>query len=221
MKKFDSHHITKTLKPFVTEHRAARIESVITHRLESISLAMESPSDLNNALAAIRTSEALGISTVHIISAERDATLVRDVTKGAFYWVNIQFHETFEAFLSMIQSEKKRLAGAIVNAKKMLSMVPVHAPLCILMGNETRGLSEAARNACDIPFSIPLCGMTESLNLSVAAAISLFDVSQRKRALLNNQTDLSENKISHLRAEFYLKSVSPRLAKNVLKNSFS
>ncbi len=219
LNQFDHDVITEKLAPFITDNRKARIESVITYRLDSISLAIESPSDLNNALAAIRTCEALGISTIHIISAERDASFIHGVTMGAFYWVTILFYKTLNEFLTQIKCENKLLAGAIINAESNLSDIPIQQPLCLLMGNEQRGLSIEAKSACDFLFSIPMCGMTESFNLSVAAAISLFDLSQRKRVALKNKTDLTNNSIKTMRAQFYLQSVSPRLIKNLLKSN--
>ncbi len=208
--------IIKTLSPYLTEQRKSRIESVLQHRLESITLAVEHPSDINNALASIRTCEALGIATIHIISPEQDTQYIHSITKSAFYWVNIIFHNHLKDFLVVMKHEKRIITGATINAEKKLSEISIEKPICILIGNEKRGLSREAKSACDILFSIPMCGMVESLNLSVAAAISLFDVSERKRAQLKNKTDLSENMAQKLRAKYYLNSVDVRLAVSLL-----
>src|SRR3990167_7828231 len=183
-------NIIKALSPYLTDQRKARIESVLQHRLESITLAIEHPADINNALAAVRTCEALGVATIHIISAQHDARHIDVITKSAFYWVNINCHKNLSDFLKLMKNEKKILAGAVINSEKKLSAVPIDQPICILIGNEQRGLTTEAKNACDLLFSIPMCGMLESLNLSVAAAICLFDVTERKRTSLKNKTDL-------------------------------
>ena len=116
-----------------------------------------------------------------------------------------------------MKNEKRVIAGAIIHAEKKLSELKIDKPICILIGNEQRGLTHEAKNACDILFSIPMCGMVESLNLSVAAAISLFDLTQRKRMTLKNNTDLSITTEKKLRAKYYLNSVEARLAVNLFK----
>lgn len=205
--------IIEQLAPFVTERRKAKIQAVLDHRLSSIHLAIESPSDINNALAAIRTSEALGIDTVHIIQPEADARSAKAITQGAIYWVNVVFHDSLEAFVK--NTSNVILAGAKMDGEKPLSDVPVEKPLCLLLGNESRGLSQSAIKHCDLTYRIPMCGMSESLNLSVSAAISLYDTTQRKRALLNKNGDLSKADYLTRQAKAYLQSVPKRLAERI------
>lgn len=212
----DHKKIVEILSPYLTDQRKARIESVLTHRIETITLAIEHPADINNALAAVRSCEAFGIATIHIISPQHHAQYISTITKSAFYWVNIVCHQTLSDFLLAMKNENRMIAGAIVNAEKKLSDVSIEKPICILVGNEQRGLTDEAKHACDFLFSIPMCGMLESLNLSVAAAVCLFDLSQRKRKELNNRTDLSDKTADTLRAEYYLNSVESRLAVNLL-----
>lgn len=215
--KNDAAYIIKTLSPFITDQRKIRIESVLQYRLTSITLAIEHPADINNALACVRTCEVLGISTIHIISAEHDARFIHTITQSAFYWVDIIFHSDLSSFIAAMKRENRQIAGAVVNAQKIISDVSVSAPLCLMIGNEQRGLTDEAKSACDILFSIPMCGMIDSFNLSVAAGIALFDVTQRKRMLLKNKTDLSAPIVTHLRAKYYLNSVSARVASELLK----
>lgn len=210
--------IIKTLSPYLSDHRKLRIDNVILHRLNGITLAIEHPADINNALACVRTSEALGLEAVHIISPEHDARYINPITQCAFYWVDIIFHDSLESFLKIMKNENRLIAGAVVNETKTLSTVPVEKPLCILIGNEKRGLSDQAKKACDFLFTIPICGMIDSLNLSVAAAIALFDVTQRKRSAMQKQTDFSAESAQQLRAKYYLNSVEMRLATQLLKS---
>ena len=104
------------------------------------------------------------------------------------------------------------VAGGTVDATVALSDVPVEKPLCIIIGNEQRGLSKSAQAACDIRYQIPMFGMSESLNLSVSAAISLYDTTSRKRQLLKCASDLTQDQQATLRAQYYLNSVSARLS---------
>ena len=208
--------IIDALEPFVTPRRKGRIEHVLKGRLNGIQLAIEAPSDINNALAAVRTCEAMGVSNIHLITPEGDAGAIRAVTQGAFYWVNIHTYPSFEAFSASLRQTPSQLAGAKMEAPLQLQDIPINNPLCLMMGNEQRGLSKQAQEDCDMLYSIPMVGMSESLNLSVSAAISLYDTTQRKRLALGRQSDLSETERSQMQAKYYLRSVSPRLIKALL-----
>jgi tRNA (guanosine-2'-O-)-methyltransferase len=203
------------LEPFVTPARKKRIDDVIHSRINSIHLAMEAPSDFHNALAAVRSAEALGIYHIHMIAPEGDTTGVNGVSKGSYYWVKIYWYDTLEEFLTYIRAENILLAGAIVNANESISTLPITQPICVIFGNEQRGLSENARENCDHPFKISMYGMVESFNLSVAAAITLYDLTSRKRLELKGEADLNPQQQQELQAKYYLQSVDQRLIKGL------
>ena len=210
------HVILQQLRPYVTEARQQRIEQVIQHRLNSIQLALECPSDINNAFAAIRTAEVLGVTHIHLIAPEGTSLIARHITQGASYWVSIHYYDTLADFLTYVNLHQLYLVGGVVTATTPLAQVSVTQPLCIFMGNEHRGLSDAAQQACHLRYVIPMVGMTESMNLSVSAAISLYDVTQRKRAMLLPKTsDLSSQEQEYLRAHYFLNSVSERFATRI------
>ncbi len=211
--------VIEKLAPFVTEARKQRIDSVISGRLSQLQLAIECPSDINNALAAVRSAEAMGVANVHIIQPEGDAISARKVTQGAFYWVNLHYHDCLANFLTHLKTQDIALAGGTVTATQPLSAVPVDKPLCLIIGNEARGLSDEAVAACTIEYTIPMVGMSESMNLSVSAAISMYDTSQRKRALLGCNSDLNATEQNHLRACYYLNSANPRMYPHLFNNS--
>lgn len=212
---YSADHIVKQLSPYVNEQRQNRITQVINNRLKSVQLALECPSDINNAFAAIRTAEALGIVQIHIIAPEGTTFMAKHITRGALYWTSIDYYDTLPEFLKTAKKNNLHLAGGIVTTTTPLSDVPVQNPICIMIGNEHRGLSQAAQEACTIRYTIPMVGMSESMNLSVSAAISLYDVTQRKRLLLNNKPDMSLIEQQKLRAHYFLNSVSQRLSKEL------
>ncbi len=216
---YSPHKIIGVLAPYISKHRNERIETVLKGRLRDVQLAIEAPSDINNALAAVRTSEALGVSRIHLICPEGEAVAARSITQGAIYWVEVVFHYCLADFLLFIQQQGVVLVGGTVNAELPLSAVPIDKPLCLLVGNEQRGLTLSAKDACDLHYSIPMFGMTESFNLSVSAALSLYDVTTRKRAKLGCDSDLSSDEQQHLRARYYLHSLSARLSTALLRQS--
>lgn len=216
LEKYSPEHIIERLEPYLTEQRRQRIDQVLAARLSSIQLAIEAPSDINNALAAIRTAEAMGVAAVHLINTEGDAKSIRVVTQGAFYWVDIHFYDSLDAFLDYAKQQQLCLCGGVMHADKPIGDVSVAKPICIMVGNEQRGLSDEAIAACDELYTIPMCGMSQSLNLSVSAAISLYDTTQRKRALLQQPGDLTLQQEQHARAKYYLNSINYRFSAGLL-----
>ncbi len=208
--------IIRALSPYLTTRRKNRIAAVISGRLNSIQLAIEAPSDINNALACIRSCEALGVADVHIIAPEGDAKAARSITQGAVYWVNTHFYSSLDEFQSQ-KPQNMQLAGALMNAQLTLTELPLDQPLCLMLGNEQRGLSESAKEACDLHYRIPMYGMSESLNLSVSAAISLYNTTERKRHNIQTSSDLNEQQRQTLKAQYYLNSLEPRLINGLLK----
>jgi tRNA (guanosine-2'-O-)-methyltransferase len=215
LEQYSADVIIEHLSPYINQKRQERIDDVIQGRLDSIQLVIECPSDINNAFAAIRTAEALGISKVHIITPEGTTLMAKPITQGAFYWVDIIYYNSFDKFLDYAKQQQLALAGGAVDASIPLAEVPVDEPLCILIGNEQRGLSPQAQTACNYLYKIPMVGMSESMNLSVSAAISLYDTTQRKRHHLGSSGDLSTEQQSLTRAKYFLNSVAPRLARGL------
>jgi tRNA (guanosine-2'-O-)-methyltransferase len=225
LKKSVPSNLIELLQPFIGETRLNRIEDIINKRIQHIHLAIEAPANINNALAAIRTAESLGIFNIHLIACEQGAKAARVITQGALYWVNIHFYNTLDDFLKVLSQDynwpqNMMLAGAALNDSPVsMQEVPVDKPLCLLIGNEQRGLSQQAMNACQICYRIPMAGMSQSFNLSVAAAISLYDTTLRKRMTLNNTSDLNIDDATLLRAKYMLNSVDGRLAEELLNQT--
>lgn len=215
---YDAEQVCLKLAPYLTEQRKQRIEQLLPNRICSVHLAIESPSDPHNAAAIVRTCEALGAMSIHVIAAEDKTLHAKGATQGAFHWVNTHHHQTLNDFaVSMAQQQSPQIIGASMDGKRTLHDIAIDQPLCLLFGNEKRGLSAAARELCANTYRIPMFGISESLNLSVSAAISLYDILSRKRALLGKNGDCDNEQMMHIRLQYYLHSLEERLVKGVLK----
>lgn len=207
-------HVAQALGPYLTEARREKIERLLDGRLPAIRVAVEAPTDPHNAAAVVRTAEALGVLSVHVIAAEGRALHAKRTTQGAFRWVRTHHHASLGAFLGHAGVRGADLYGAWMDAERPLAAIPVDRPLCLLFGNENRGLSGEARAACTAGFRIPMVGMSESLNLSVSAAISLYDVTSRHRAA--GAARLQGAQRAEMKARHYLDSVDDRLWSSLL-----
>jgi tRNA (guanosine-2'-O-)-methyltransferase len=203
------------LAPYITDARKTKIEASLNNRISSVHIAAEAPSDPHNAAAIVRTAEALGGLHVHVIKTEGKALHAKRTTQGSFRWMRPHHHDNLTEFKNSLP-KSTLIAGAVMNEGLPLEELPLDQPVCLLFGNENRGISDEARALCDTLFHIPMFGMSESLNLSVAAAMSLYATLKRKRKLLNKSGDLSEEELKQLRLDYYLNSVAKRLAKELL-----
>jgi tRNA (guanosine-2'-O-)-methyltransferase len=211
--------MVERLRPFLSERRQARIEAVLAARLRSVEVAIENPYDPHNAAAVVRSAEALGVWAVHVIAASTGILRAEGTTTGTHNWIDTHHHAGLEEFLAEFsrRQDGMLLAGACVDATHMLDELPIDAPICLLFGNEHAGLSAAAQAACTLRFRIPIFGFAESYNLSVAAALSLYSQTARRRAALGASPgrlgDLDAATAELERARWYLRSIDERHAR--------
>jgi tRNA (guanosine-2'-O-)-methyltransferase len=210
--------MVERLRPFVSERRQARIEAVLSARLRSVEVAIENPYDPHNAAAVVRSAEALGVWAVHVIAASTGILRAEGTTTGTHNWIETRHHAGTEDFLAEFsqRADGMLLAGACVDATHMLDELPIDAPICLLFGNEHAGLSAAAQTACALRFRIPIYGFAESYNLSVAAALSLYSQTTRRRGDLGGSGrlgDLDDETAALERARWYLRSIDERHAR--------
>lgn len=213
--------VAERLAPYVTDDRRARVEAVLAARVASVQVAFERPADPRNVAAVVRTAEALGAGTVHAIAAPAWPVHSPRVSMGAVFWADVRVHPSWSEFVAAL-GPGAQLAAACVAADEAtipLGSVPVDRPLCLVFGNEKTGLSAAARDACAVRFTIPMYGMSESLNVSVSAAIALYDVLTRRRAALGGRGDLGAARFAELRARWYARAIDPRLVRALVEEA--
>lgn len=203
-------------EPVINDERKAKIQAVLKNRLTQVEIAIEAPSDPRNAAAVVRTAEALGINAVHVMAVEGKALHAKLTTQGAFHWVDTYHHVDLGCFFNAKASESERLYfGAAMDGELTLDELPIDKPICLVLGNETRGLSDAMRARCDGLYRIPMYGMSQSLNLSVSAAISAYHLCHQIRS--RGVPTLSEEEYAHLLAQYYLFDLEQRVVQTMIK----
>ena len=207
----DPSDVIEAVGPYVTERRRARIEAVVAARLHGVEVAVERPYDPHNAAAVVRSAEITGAGRVHVVEASERILRARRTTTGAFHWVDTVQHASLEDLVGAARSRDMFLAGACVDGDVDLEQLPVDGPICLIFGNEHAGLSDAAKAACDARFSIAMHGFSESFNLSVSAAISLYSVTRRRREALGRRGDLDDPAQRALVARYMAATVDDRL----------
>lgn len=194
--------VCQVLGPLLTDARRARIEAVLAARLTSVTAVMEDTYDPHNAAAAIRTSEALGLTALHAIEPAA-GFVAKGITRGSHRWLDLQRWPSPAAAAAALRARGFRLFATLPDASHDLDTVPVDAPVAVWFGNEHAGLSAAAVAACDGAISIPMWGFTESYNVSVSVALAISRVVARRREHLGRTGDLRVEEASALRAVWF------------------
>jgi tRNA (guanosine-2'-O-)-methyltransferase len=193
--------VVRILSAHLSAARRERIDRVVAGRIRRQTVAVEGLLDPHNSAAVIRTSEAFGLQTVHIVEGRNRFLSSRKITQGTHKWVDLAVWKTPEPFAHAVKSEGKRLLIADAAASRSLYDLDLTAPLALVFGNEHLGISPEMRALADGAFSIPMSGFAESVNVSVAAAIAIATLCR------GNTGDLTDLERAELRARFYLRAV--------------
>ena len=200
------------LQGFISDDRKTRFEEILSQRTRHITCVLENIVDAHNANAVIRTCECFGIQDIHVIENENRFKAAKKVLQGAHKWLSIfKYKEVGSKSMDCIQLLKAK-GYKIVATSPHSGSIDIHdldlkQPLAIVMGQENVGISDVVKAEADVFVKIPMHGFTESLNISVAAAILLQDISSRLRRTDAVNWKLSNEEKDEIRREWTLKNI--------------
>lgn len=165
----------------MTPERDKKIRQVLDYRQTDLTVIMDRVHKGRNRAAVMRTCDAVGIAEMHVVSSTKEIRPFSGTAKGSDQWVNLMMHATTLDAIDYVKSEGKRVLATSVNQDaKCYSDINYNKPLAIIFGAENTGVSSAAVEAADETIFIPMLGMVESYNVSVAAAIILNEARNQK-----------------------------------------
>lgn len=171
------------IKP-ITRRRLERLASVLARRQPDVAVVLENVHDPHNVSAVLRSCDATGVDSVHLTySQEEEPELSRIVSAGTLRWLNIHRHERINDCYAALRETGHTIYAATVDGPTAdLYDLDLTAPCAFVFGNEARGLTAEAAERADGRVRIPMMGMAESLNISVACAVTLFELLRQRRA---------------------------------------
>ena len=168
-----------------TARRLQKMERVLRNRQLDLRVVCENIHDPHNVSAILRTCDAAGVGIVHLLyTHEEFPQLGKKSSASAKKWIDIQRHRSFEELQQALHRDGMTIYATHLG-ERAISIYDVDwtQPSAIIMGNEHRGVSDEALAIADANVYIPQFGMIESLNVSVATAIILYEaVRQRLQA---------------------------------------
>lgn len=168
----------------MTDRRRDVIDAVLARRQPDLTVFAERLHKPRNFSAIVRTCDAVGINEVHAVPGEEGLAVHWNTSQGAEKWMRVHTHESVEAGCRHLRERGFRLVVAhLSDEARDYREIDYTVPTALVVGTELFGVSEKALALCDVRLNIPMKGMTQSLNVSVACAIVLYEaLRQRDRA---------------------------------------
>ena len=184
--------LIRYLSDFLTPERFRLFEKVLQCRTNYLTVVVENIFNPHNISAVFRSCDCFGIQDIHIIDDNQNYEVNPEIALGAFKWLSIHKYSqgmgnSSQFVLNELKSKKYRIFATVPDHKAVaFSEIDVSkGPIALVFGNEKEGISESTRELADGLITIPMVGFTESLNISVAAAIMLQHFSSRIRKYLD------------------------------------
>lgn len=197
---------------FISDHKKEFIERVLEQRTRYVTVVLEDIYQSQNASAVIRTCECLGLQEIHVIETLSNWSTNKQVLKGSNKWLDIiryknKNENNAEACFNYLRHRGYRIAVTDPSPDGVsIDEVPTEMPLAIVMGNERHGTSRYALDHADMKVHIPMVGFTESLNISVSAAICMNSILSKLRKSTARWA-LTEDEKELLRLQWFKKIV--------------
>ncbi|MFX0556768.1 TrmH family RNA methyltransferase [Maribacter sp. CXY002] len=195
------------LEGFISKERSERFIKILEQRTRYITVAIEDVYQMHNTSAVIRSCESFGVQDAHIIEGRFGKRLDKNIAMGAQQWVDVhRYSNSSEAIKSLRQEGYKIVATTPHNDSSLLTDYKIDDKIALFFGTEREGLSDEVMQQADAYLKIPMVGFTESLNISVSAAIILQQLTaQLKRSGLN--WSLSPEEVVEKRLDWTKKSI--------------
>ena len=174
------------LLSFITEERKTRFYELIAQRTRHLTIILEDIYQPHNASAVLRTCDCFGIQDVHIIENKNKYEVNPDVALGSAKWLTLYKYNRSQSntasCISTLKQKGYRIVATTPHQQDFTpGTLPLDTPFALIFGTELQGLTPEAIELADEYIRIPMFGFTESLNISVSAAILLYSLTNRLR----------------------------------------
>lgn len=167
-----------------SERRMEKIRKVIALRQPDLTVVMENIHDPHNVSAVFRSCDAVGILRVELLyTTEKFPRIGRKSSSSANKWLEYRKHKTVDECYRTLREEGYRIYATHLESSSLsLYDIDLTTRIALVFGNEHRGVSDEAAEKADGNFQIPMMGMIQSLNVSVACAVGLYEALRQRLA---------------------------------------
>ncbi|MFD2098317.1 TrmH family RNA methyltransferase [Flagellimonas iocasae] len=170
------------LETYLTEERKQRFLEVLQNRTRLLTVAIEDVFQMHNTSAIIRSCDVFGIQDVHVVEDRFGKRLDKNIAVGAEQWVDVYRYRTTSECIDKLKNEGYRIIATTPHDdSQLLHDFYPKTKTALFFGTEKEGLSEEVMQRADGFLKIPMVGFSESLNVSVSAAIIIQELAQKVR----------------------------------------
>lgn len=170
------------LETILTDSRKERFLEVLENRTKHFTVAVEDVYQLHNTSAVMRSCEVFGVQELNVIEQRFGKRIDKQIAMGAQKWVDIIRHDSVMGCISSLKEKGYQIIATTPHEQDCtLEKFDISKPSALFFGTEKEGLSEEVMQNADGFLKIPMVGFTESLNISVSAAIIIQDLTNRLR----------------------------------------
>lgn len=195
------------LEGFLTENRKTKFLEVLQYRTKHFTVAIEDVFQMHNTSAVMRSCDVFGIQELHVVEQKFGKSIDAEIAMGAQKWVDVHQYQTNQSCINTLKDKGYQIVATSPHIDScLLDDFDVSTKSALFFGTERDGLSEDVMAQADCFLKIPMVGFSESLNISVAAAIILQNLTNRLR---NSELNwkLSEGEIFLKRIDWARKSI--------------
>lgn len=183
----------------MTPEREAKIRRVLNRRQNGLVVVMENVQDPHNISAVMRTCDAVGVQDIFVLNhtIPRHRKFAKSSSASALGWLTVkQFSDTAACMAAVRQLCDKVYATHLGVESRSLHELDLTERVALVFGNEREGVTEECLQYCDGNFIIPQMGMVQSLNISVACAITLYEALRQRdvKGMYNGEPQLPQER---------------------------
>jgi len=165
------------VRTFLTERRQELFQTVLSKRTRHFTVVTEDVYQLHNTSAVMRSCDVFGIQDLHVVEERLGKRIDREIAMGAQKWVDLHRYNSITDCIDTLKANDYQIIATTPHdSSTLLHNFDVTKKAAFFFGKERDGLSDTVMNAADGFLKIPMYGFTESLNISVSAAIILQSV---------------------------------------------
>ena len=191
----------------MSDNRRQLFDRLAPQRTRHISVVLEDIYQSHNAAAVLRSCDCFGVQDVHVVEARNPFNPAGDVAVGSSKWVDYYRYPSIQEVYKNLHSKGYRIVATLPHENDtMIGDLDISQPTALVFGTELTGLTDEAIAGADAYVKIPMYGFTESFNISVCAALSLFALTERmRRSDLHWQ--LSDNDLLDLKLNWAMQTI--------------
>lgn len=209
----EAEELIEYLSEYILEERLNNFNQILEKRTNHLTVVLEDLHKPHNANAVLRSCDGFGLQDIHVIENKTEFDAERSVTLGAHKWLTLHRYndpqeDNIDACFSELRSQGYKIIATTPHENDVnIQDLDVSQKTALVFGTERKGISREVEERVDGFVKIPMYGFSESFNISVSAAICMFELTTKLRNLPEEQWQLDEKYKTELRLKWIIKTI--------------